>query len=82
MSKTMIYAVIALVLVSGVTYTLMTVYNEGYDNGYATAEKEAQAATDKAIKDLANNADRADVAFQLCVDGGRVWDFVNNKCAE
>lgn len=57
-------------------------YNYGYDNGYSEANRLAQAATDKAIKELANDADKADVAFQLCASSGRLWDYGNNNCAE
>lgn len=41
---------------------------------------EARQSTENAINELADEADKARVRRRLCIGGGGVWSFANNKC--
>ena len=43
---------------------------------------EARQATENAINELADDADKARVRRRLCIDAGGVWSFADNKCRE
>ena len=81
MTKLTFYVIIAAGIVAAVTGTLYYTYETGQDNGYAIAEKEARELTDKAISNLAKDADNANLAHDLCIDSGGVWQFASNQCA-
>lgn len=81
MTKIALYGIIVVGIVAAVTGTLYYTYETGYDNGHAIAEKEARELTDRAISKLAQDADRADLAYGLCIDSGGVWKFENNQCS-
>ncbi len=51
-----------------------------YNAGESSALLEAREATERAINELADEADRARVRRRLCIDGGGVWSFADNKC--
>lgn len=66
----------------GVFAGLWMMYERGYANGEASALLKAQQATERAINELADEADRARVRRRLCIDGGGVWSFADNKCEQ
>lgn len=47
----------------------------------ARALQEAQAATDRAMKELSNDAEKARFERRLCIERGGVWSFADNDCA-
>ncbi|WP_422383289.1 molecular chaperone [Roseibium album] len=50
------------------------------DAAVERALAEARQSTENAINELADEADKARVRRRLCIDGGGVWSFANNKC--
>lgn len=57
-------------------------YREGYGDGYQAANLKAQEFTERAIRELGNDADQAAADFLACRDSGRVWDFTRNECTK
>lgn len=76
-------AIVAAFLLTGAGYV-----KGRMDEGALTAaavEKalsDAREKTEKAINELADEADKARVRRRICVDAGGVWSFANNKCVK
>jgi hypothetical protein len=54
--------------------------HQAYERGYADANQKAEERTERAINELANEADQARLRRRLCLDRGGVWSFANNEC--
>ena len=75
-----VVAVVAAVAATSV-FIVMT-YDRGYNDGYNDATRKAQEFTERAINELGGEADDAAADFLDCVNGGGLWDFSANECAE
>lgn len=52
------------------------------DAAVERALTKAREKTERAINELADEADQARIRRRLCVDDGGMWSFANNKCVE
>ena len=61
-------------------------YQVGHWNGFAAGElataARLDAATNEALKELANEADRHDFLRRQCIARGGVWEFSAGRCVE
>jgi len=70
------------ILVAGALLYHTNAKREAYQHGFLEATLKAEKATNKAMEELASDADRARFERALCVGSGGLWSFANNECTK